>query len=117
MDTIPPDTHVAEITATVDELERGLTALPLSKAVNRVDDWRRKILATENADLTPVADALGELHAALTGEGRDGAVIGRLLVTLGEATEASAEGTDEAIRTPLARLGSLLRHAGSAIGG
>ncbi len=117
MDTIPTDTHVAEITATVDELERGLTMLPLSKAVNRIDDWRRKILATDNADLHPVADALGELHTSLTGEGRDGAVIGRLLMTLGEKTEAAAEGTDVAMRTTLARLGSLLRHAGSAMAG
>lgn len=117
MDTIPSDTHVAEITATVDELERGLSVLPLSKAVNRIDDWRRKILATENADLNPIADALGDLHAALTGEDRDSATIGRLLTTLGEKTEAAADGTDEAIYKGLARLGSLLRHAGSALAG
>ena len=117
MDAIPTDTHAAEIAATVDDLERGLTVLPLSKGINRIDDWRREILATENADLHPVADALGELHTALTGEGRDSATIGRLLTSLGERTEAAADGADEALRSGLRRLGSLLRHAGSAIGG
>lgn len=117
MDTIPSDTHAAEVAATVDDLERGLTVLPLSKAVNRIDDWRRKILATDNAALHPIADALGDLHAALTGEGRDSATIARLLTSLGEKTEASADGADEAVRAGLVRLGSLLRHAGSALAG
>lgn len=115
MDAIPTDTHAAEIAATVDDLERGLTVLPLSKGINRIDDWRRTLLATENADLHPIADALGDLHTALTGEGRDGATIGRLLVSLGEKTEAAADGADAAVRGGLARLGSLLRHAGSAL--
>ena len=115
MDAIPTETHAAEIAATVDDLERGLTVLPLSTGINRIDDWRRTILATERTDLHPIADALGELHTALTGEGRDGAVIARLLTTLGERTEASAEGADEAVRGGLQRLGSLLRHVGSAL--
>ncbi len=56
MDAIPVETHAAELAATVDDIERGLTQLPLSKAVNRIDDWRREILATERADLRALAD-------------------------------------------------------------
>ena len=115
MDAIPTETHAATIAATVDDLERGLTVLPLSKGINRIDDWRREILATENADLTPIADDLGELHTALTGEGRDTATIARLLTSLGEKTEAAADGADESLQNGLRRLGSLLRHAGSAL--
>lgn len=115
MDTIPIETHVAAVTATVDDLERGLTTLPLSKGVNRIDDWRRELTDTGRDDLRPIADALGELHAALTGEGRDAALIGGLLVRVGTLTEAAAEGTGEALGSGLRRLGSLLRHAGSAL--
>ena len=109
--------------ATVDDLERGLTAFPLSKAVNKIDDWKRKIEATERADLLPIAAGLGELHVALTGEGIDGARIGAILVHLGEQTEAAEVSeattgdTNVDLTNALKRLGSLLRHAGSALGG
>ena len=115
MDTIPTSTHAAAIAATVDDVERGLTLLPLSKGINRIDDWRRELTDTERDDLRPIADALGELHGALTGEGRDAAVIGGLLVRIGELTEAAADGADGALQPGLRRLGSLLRHAGSAL--
>ena len=115
MDTIPTETHVAAVAATVDDLERGLTTFPLSKGINRIDDWQRELLDTERDDLRPIADALGELHGALVGEGRDAAVIGGLLVRLGTLTEAAADSADEPLQNGLRRLGSLLRHAGSAL--
>ena len=114
MDAIPTETHAAEITATVEEIERGLTVFPLSKAVNRIDDWRRKVLDTENAALVPIADALGELHDALTGE-IDGAAVGPVLVRLGAQTADAADTADAALQNGLRRLGSLLTHAGSAL--
>ena len=117
MDPIPTDTHAAELAATIDEIEGGLAQLQLSKAVNRIDDWRREILATERDDLQPVADGLEELHNHLTGPDLDGAAIGRVLAQLGEHTEAAADGADEALQNGLKRLGSLLRHAGSALAG
>lgn len=117
MDPLPTATHNAEINATIDELEAGLTQLPLSKGVNRIDDWKREIEATERADLQPIADALGDLHEALTGEGVNGATVGALLVRLGQMTEASADDAEEALQNGLRRLGSLLRHAGGALSG
>ncbi|MEL6616556.1 MAG: hypothetical protein AAFQ43_12510 [Bacteroidota bacterium] len=117
MDPIPTDTHNAEIRATVDELELGLAQLPLAKGLNRIDDWRREILATERTDLQPIADALGELHDALTGPGVDGLTVGSVLVRLGQMTEASADSAEETLQNGLRRLGSLLRHAGSALQG
>ena len=125
MDTIPHETHAAEVSATIEDLERGLVQFPLSKAVNRIDDWRREILATERDDLRPIADDLGALHTALTGEGVNGHTVGQILVRLGERTEAAAgavpastpEDSTEGLRRGLQRLGSLLRHAGSALAG
>ena len=117
MDALPTVTHAAEITATVEDLERGLAVFPLSKAVNRVDDWRRILLATEKESLVPVADALGELRDSMVGEGVSGAIIGPILVRLGEMTEAVAPEAAEEAQGGLRRLGSLLRHAGGAFGG
>ena len=123
MDTIPNETEAAEVAATIDDLERGLTELPLSKAINKIDDWKRKIEETERADLLPIAAGLGELHQSLVGEGIDGLRIGAILVRLGEQTEAAADDvspsttgdTNEDLVKGLKRLGSLLRHAGGAL--
>ena len=117
MDTIPTETHQAEIQATIDDLELGLGQLPLSKAVNRIDDWRREIEATERADLQPIAEGLSRLHEALTGEGVNGATVGSILVRLGEQTEAAADTAEGGLQKSIKRLGSLLRHAGAALAG
>ena len=125
MDTIPNETEAAEVSALVDSLEGGLTQIPLSKAINRIDDWKRKVTETEREDLQPIAAGLGELHQALTGEGVDAVRIGAILVRLGEQTEAASGNvapattgdTNDDLIKGLARLGSLLRHAGAAMAG
>ena len=125
MNAIPNETHAADAAATVDDLEQGLTSFPLSKAVNKIDDWKRTIEATERDDLRPIADGLGDLHNALTGEGVNGLTVGGLLVQLGRQTEEAAdavpastpEDSTDGLQKNLKRLGSLLRHAGSALTG
>ncbi len=115
MDPIPAETHSADLDATVKALERGLAVMPLSKAVNRIDDWHRMVLASERTDLGPIADGLKMLRDALTGEERDADLISRTLSDLGEHTEASAADAPESVQNLLQRLGSVLRHAGSAL--
>ena len=123
MDTIPNETEAAEVAALIDDLELGLTAFPRAKAINKIDDWKRKIEETEREDLLPIAAGLGELHQALTGEALDGLRIGAILVRLGEQTEAAASDVSPAttgdtnvdLEKNLRRLGSLLRHAGHAL--
>jgi hypothetical protein len=125
MDTIPNETEAVEVAAVIDVLERGLTEIPLSKAINKIDDWKRKIEATERQDLLPIAAGLGELHQSLVGDGIDGIRVGAILVSLGEQTEVAADNvapatlgdTTEELTKNLKRLGSLLRHAGGALGG
>ena len=122
---LPSETHAAEVHATVREIEGGLAQIALSKAVNRIDDWKRQIETSERADLQPIADGLGDLHNALTGELVDALTIGMLLVRLGDQTEAAAdtvppstpEDDSSDLAASLGRLGSLLRHAGGALTG
>ena len=125
MDPIPNETEAAEVSALVDTLQGGLAQIPLSKAINRIDDWKRKVTETEREDLQPVAAGLGELRQSLVGEGIDGVRVGAILVRLGEQTEASADtvrpsttgDSNEDLVKGLQRLGSLLRHAGHAMAG
>ncbi|HYE95685.1 MAG TPA: hypothetical protein VD962_05715 [Rubricoccaceae bacterium] len=117
MDPIPTETHAAEIEATIQELEGGLALFPLSKAVNRIDDWRREILNSDRPELRPIAEELRRLHKLLTGEALDGVEIGRTLARLGAMTQTAATTAPDALQKPLKRLGSLLAHAGHALAG
>lgn len=125
MDSIPNETEAAEVAATIDNLEGGLTQMPLAKAVSKIEDWKRRIEATEREDLRPIAAGLGELHQSLLGENVDGFRVGAILVRLGEQTETAADDVDPSttgdsnvdLQKNLKRLGSLLRHAGGALTG
>ena len=122
---VPSETHAAEVHATVRELEGGLAQLALSKAVNRIDDWKREIETAERADLQPIADGLGDLHGALVGTSFDALTVGMLLSRLGQQTEDAADSVPPStpeddssdLQASLKRLGSLLRHAGGALSG
>ena len=122
---LPSETHAAEVHATVRELEGGLAQLALSKAVNRIDDWKRQIEVSERDDLRPIADGLGDLRGALVGETVDFLTVGMLLQRLGQQTEDAAgsvpastpEDDSTELQASLQRLGSLLRHAGGALTG
>lgn len=116
MNFIPDPTHAAALTATTDALEQGVENVPLARALGRIADWKLQIEATGREDLVPIAEGLGRLQEALTGEGLDAQRIGRLLADLGAQT-AAAEAADPEIRLRLERLGNLLRHAGHALAG
>ena len=109
---------VAEARTTIDDLERGFAAVPLSNAVNQIDHWHRVLAASERTDLNAIADGLGELKACLLGPGLHGDAIGTLLARLGAQTVAASEGAEhEEVGRAVERLGNLLLHAGHALRG
>ncbi len=106
------------VRATLADLERGLTQLPLAAAVGHIDGWHQALAASERADLRAVADGLGELRELLAGPGLSADAVGRLLARLGEQTGAAAEHADDPdTAKAVARLGDLLFHAGHALRG
>lgn len=118
MESLPEGVQADEVNATIDDLERGLDAFPLSKSVNRIDDWRRILGESDRADLNEIADGLGELKATLLGPDLDGDAIGAALARLGEQTvAASKEAEHEATGKAVERLGNLLLHVGHALRG
>ncbi|MFN3595689.1 MAG: hypothetical protein ACK41D_00285 [Rubricoccaceae bacterium] len=116
MNFIPDPTHAAALTATTEALQQGVENVPLARALGRIADWKLQIEATGREDLAPIAQGLGQLQDALTGEGLDAQRIGQLLADLGTQTAAAEAGDDE-VRNRLERLGNLLRHAGHALAG
>ncbi len=118
MESLPQGVQAAEVNATIDDLEQGLDQFPLSKAVNRIDDWHRILDESDRADLKQIADGLGELKSRLLGPDLDGDAIGETLAQLGKQTvAASKEAEREDIGKVVERLGTLLLHAGHALRG
>ncbi len=118
MESLPPGVQAAEVHATIDDLEQGLDQFPLSKSVNRIDDWHRILDESDRADLNEIADGLGELKAHLLGPDLDGDAIGEILARLGEQTvAASKDAEQEETGKAVERLGTLLLHAGHALRG
>ena len=118
IESLPEGVQAAELNATIDDLERGLDEFPLSKSVNRIDDWHRILDESDRADLNEIADGLGELKASLLGPDLDGDAIGAILARLGKQTvEASKSAEREEIGKAVERLGNVLLHAGHALRG
>lgn len=118
MESLPQGVQIDEVNATIDDLEPGLDQFPLSKAVNRIDDWRRILNESDRADLQQIAEGLGELKSRLLGPDLDGGAIGEALARLGKQTVAASEEAErEDIGKAVERLGNLLLHAGHALRG
>jgi hypothetical protein len=118
IESLPEGVQAAELNATIDDLERGLDEFPLSKSVNRIDDWHRILDESDRADLNEIADGLGELKASLLGPDLDGGAIGAILARLGKQTVAAAKDAErEEIGRAVERLGNVLLHAGHALRG
>ncbi|CAN5621110.1 hypothetical protein BH23BAC4_BH23BAC4_05200 [soil metagenome] len=115
VELIPHETHEAELRASIDDLERGLEALPLPKAINRIHSWKRRLQDSENPDFVEIAEGLDELAAMLTGADLDGGLIGETLQRLGRQTTAVSTDAPAGLSTVVARLGDLLTHAGGAL--
>jgi hypothetical protein len=116
MEILPKDAAPDHVRATIAQLEGGLDQFPLSKAVSRIEDWQRVLIASENDELRGIGEDLKRLHDHLLGPNLDGSAIGALLVRLGEQTTAVApQAEEEDTGRALQRLGSLLVHAGRAL--
>jgi hypothetical protein len=92
------------------ELFRGrVYRASIEKAIEEVEGWRRKLEATGDPDLTPVAENLGQLRTLLAADHLDADAVAWLLSELGEQTvRVGGSGVPEAVDERLQRLGGLL---------
>ncbi len=92
------------------ELFRGrVYRASIEKAIEEIEGWQRKLEATGDPDLTPIAANLGQLKTLLAADHLDGDAVGWLLSELGEQTvRVGGSGVPEAVDERLQRLGGLL---------
>jgi hypothetical protein len=87
--------------------------LAIERAVSEVDGWQKRLEASGDPGLQPIADNLGELKELLTAETIDAGATGRLLVDLGDQTQAVAvSGTASPVADRLQLLSTILTDEG-----
>ena len=99
--------------STTSALREGVRGLAIERAVSEVGGWQKRLEASGDAGLQPIAGNLGELKELLAAENLDAEAIGRLLVDLGDQTQAVAvSGTATPVADRLQLLSTLLTDEG-----
>lgn len=105
-----------DVDSTTAALNGGVRRFAIERAVSEIDGWRRKLEASGDPGLQPVAGNLAELKELLTAEKLDAGAIGRLLTELGDRTQAVAvSGTASPIADKLQLLSQLLTDEGRSV--
>ncbi len=108
--------EAADFDSTLSTLRQGVVEVAVGKAREEVDGWQRKLAATDDPELVPVADNLSRLSTELDREPLDGVVISGLMTTLADQTRALAS-SDVAgtVTDKLEQLGQLLASEGASL--
>lgn len=105
-----------DVDSTTAALNGGVRRFAIERAVSEIDGWRRKLEASGDPGLQPVAGNLAELKELLTAEKLDAGAIGRLLTELGDRTQAvTVSGTASPIADKLQLLSQLLTDEGRSV--
>lgn len=105
-----------DVDSTTAALNGGVRRFAIERAVSEIDGWRRKLEASGDPGLQPVAGNLAGLKELLTAEKLDAGAIGRLLTELGDRTQAVAvSGTASPIADKLQLLSQLLTDEGRSV--
>ncbi len=105
-----------DLDSTTSALNEGVQSLAIERAISEVDGWQKKLEASGDPGLQPIADNLAELKELLAAETLDAGAIGRLLVGLGDRTQAVAvSGTASPVADRLQLLSQLLTDEGRSV--
>lgn len=108
--------NAGDFDSTLSTLRQGITQVAVGQAKEEVDGWQRRLAATDDSELVPVADNLARLSTELDREPLDGVVISGLMTTLSEQTRALADsGTASAVADKLEQLGQLVGSEGASL--
>ncbi len=105
-----------DLDSTTSALNEGVRSLAIERAISEVDGWQKKLESSGYPGLQPIADNLAELKELLAAETLDAGAIGRLLVGLGDRTQAVAvSGTASPVADRLQLLSQLLTDEGRSV--
>ncbi|RYU75326.1 hypothetical protein [Hymenobacter persicinus] len=99
---------VERLNETVRALQNGLTALPLSAAMDNTEAWQQEFLLSGIPGLQDIAREIGTLQSLLTAGKLNGPAIGSSLSLLGTQTNQYAFQAPAEQQAALRSLGDLL---------
>ncbi|GAA4372189.1 hypothetical protein [Hymenobacter koreensis] len=109
----PTDQENADLLAnTIHALQGGLTALPLSAAMENTEVWQQQFLQSGQPELQNIAREFGNLQSMLSSGKLDGPSIGRCLSMLGAQTSELMRSAPEERKLGLNQLSTLLLRIG-----
>jgi hypothetical protein len=102
---------------TIKAIQGGLTSLAADKGVKNIEGWMQQLDEAEFRGAKTIRDNLGKLKRHLESGNLDGAAIGELLGTLGQATVRAASNAQGAQGRKIQQLGELLSQSAGDLGG
>lgn len=98
---------------TTSALNQGVRSVGIEWAISEIDGWQKKLEASDDPGLQPIAGNLRELKELLAAEPLDERAIARLLVELGDQVQGVAvSGTASPVADRLQLLSQLLTDEG-----
>ena len=104
----------SEIQEQADNLDKGLTAMPLDAAKSSITRWHSSLKSLNSPAVQPVVDGLGQLSSALSGT-PDGAKISGILSDLSSSVKTVAGAQSGGLATALNALSSALSKGASSL--
>ena len=104
----------SEINDQAQNLQKGLTSMPLDTAKSSIERWRSSLDKLGPAG-SSVSSKLGELSSALTGGSPDGAKIGGILSDLSDQVKQVAASQSGPVASALNSLSSALSSGASSL--
>lgn len=112
----PPSSDGELLTTTIQALQRGLTAIPVSTAITYIDAWYQQLQGSGVPNMQDIARELGNLQSLISiGDQFDGTSIGRSLSMLGAQTIQAAAQASTHTQADLSALGDLLIKIGGEL--
>lgn len=108
----------AALDATVASLQHGVERLGVAAALPEIESWEKRLAASGDPELAPVAENLGALRELLAVEDLDTAAVGRIMATLGEQVQRVANSDVQIqVADKLSQLSVLLSSEGDSLSG
>jgi hypothetical protein len=112
----PNDTATADLLAdTIHALQSGLTAVPLSQAMDTTEAWQQQFLQSGIPEYQNIAREIGNLQSLLSSGQLDGPAIGRSLGMLGAQIVDVMGQAPEERKVGLSQLSTLLLRIGGEL--
>ena len=115
-DTKSDSANNQELDSLLSKLDEDLTTLDADTALSLVDEWYDSLHKAKEPEIKEIAASLKDLKQLLKSGKATGHEIGEVLIEISEQIAHVASDASKDLKTPLQKLGKLLKGAGTTLG-